>query len=183
MAGMEGPGKRARGNSFPPPARLRKHADYQRVYRTGKKQSLPLLTYFYAPRASEPATGSPPASGPRVGLTAGRVLGNAVVRNRIKRRMRAAIRGNSDALTAAADVILHPRRSVLDADFALIERDVQRALRAVQTAMQDARPLPDGSPQASARSPQPARTAAASAPGPNRIHALKPGANRTRYAD
>ena len=31
-------------------AKLRKHADYQRVYREGKRQSLPLMTYFFAAR-------------------------------------------------------------------------------------------------------------------------------------
>lgn len=106
---------------------LRKHADYQRVYREGKRQSLPLMTYFFAPRTL-------PGAGPRVGLTAGRVLGNAVERNRIKRRMRAAVRQHRGELTADFDVVLHPRKIVLEAEFAAIERDLVRALRAVQAA-------------------------------------------------
>ncbi len=101
---------------------LRKHADYQRVYKDGKRQSLPLMTYFFAPRA---------ASGSRVGLTAGKVLGNAVVRNRIKRRMRAAVRLHRAELTGDVDLILHPRKTVLEAEFSAIERDVLRAFRAV----------------------------------------------------
>lgn len=129
---------------------LRKHADYQRVYREGKRQSLPLLTYFFAPRVSYVAEPSrepeawgfrekllsvdPPPS--RVGLTAGRVLGNAVERNRIKRRMRAVVRQHRGILAAGVDVILHPRRSVLEAEFAQIERDVLRAFRAVQAMTQ-----------------------------------------------
>ena len=115
--------------------RLRKHADYQRVYREGKRQSLPLMTYFFAPRQLE--TSADPAkitSESRVGLTAGRVLGNAVERNRIKRRMRAAVRQHRGELTASVDVILHPRRAVLEAEFAQIEREVLRAFRAVQNA-------------------------------------------------
>jgi ribonuclease P protein component len=110
---------------------LRKHADYQRVYREGKRQSLPLMTYFFALRADGSATGS------RVGLTAGRVLGNAVARNRIKRRMRAAVGRHRTELTAGVDVILHPRKTVLEAEFSIIERDVLRAFRAVQTAAAD----------------------------------------------
>jgi ribonuclease P protein component len=125
---------------------LRRHADYQRVYREGKRQSLPLMTYFYAGRkpqnvsvdgAAEPSrtlqVEIPP--GPRVGLTAGKVLGNAVARNRIKRRMRQAIRHVQTELTADVDVILHPRRTVLEVEFSQIERDVQRAFRAVQMAL------------------------------------------------
>lgn len=128
-------------------SRLRKHADYQRVYGEGKRQSLPLMTYFFAVRKSQDATAlvgsaKPTHSraievpaGARVGLTAGRVLGNAVDRNRIKRRMRQAIRQAQTELTANVDVILHPRRTVLDAEFSEIERDVLRAFRAVQQAL------------------------------------------------
>jgi ribonuclease P protein component len=110
---------------------LRKHADYQRVYREGKRQSLPLLTYFFALR-NQPSTGRPTVEGPRVGLTAGKVLGNAVQRNRIKRRMREAVRRHCQGLSGNVDVILHPRRTVLEAAFSDIERDVARAFRTVQ---------------------------------------------------
>ncbi len=121
---------------------LRKHADYQRVYREGKRQSLPLMTYFFAPRPPE----SPSEKGSRVGLTAGRVLGNAVARNRIKRRMRAAVRQHRMELTANVDVILHPRKTVLDAEFSQIERDVLRAFQAVQAAMANSAAHYSGSP-------------------------------------
>lgn len=113
---------------------LRKHADYQRVYREGKRQSLPLMTYFFALRPSNDLTPDISYSGSRIGLTTGRVLGNAVERNRIKRRMRALVRQHRMELTAGVDVILHPRRTVLDAEFPQIERDVLRALRTVQAA-------------------------------------------------
>jgi ribonuclease P protein component len=63
------------------------------------------------------------------------VLGNAVARNRIKRRMRQAIRHAQTELTADVDVVLHPRRTVLEAEFSQIERDVMRAFRAVQLAL------------------------------------------------
>jgi ribonuclease P protein component len=140
---------RVRKSVAPPrqESKLRKHADYQRVYREGKRQSLPLMTYFFAARkAQDAATDGGIAkptrthaveipAGSRVGLTAGKVLGNAVDRNRIKRRMRQAIRQTQWELTASVDVVLHPRRTVLDAEFSQIERDVLRAFRAVQLAL------------------------------------------------
>lgn len=129
-----------------PDGRLHKHADYQRVYRSGKRRSLPLMTYFVAAQLVPPQTSNNSADavnsvplttsnalhGPRIGITAGRVLGNAVERNRIKRRMREAIRRNRAELTAQVDVILHPRRAVLDAEFSAIEQDVRRALHWAQ---------------------------------------------------
>jgi len=129
------PANSARNGARPSPHEswLRKHADYQRVYREGKRQALPLMTYFFAMRTV--ADDREASAGPRVGLTAGRVLGNAVARNRIKRRMRAAVRRHRTELTANVDVILHPRKTVLEAEFSLIERDVLRALRAAQAAV------------------------------------------------
>ena len=128
---------------------LTKHADYQRVYREGRRQSLPLMTYFYAlrrtaarapshPDSAQPSFIPSPPLISRVGLTAGKVLGNAVERNRIKRRMRAAVRRHREELTAGVDLVLHPRRTVLEVEFAAIEREVERALRTVQAAAEAA---------------------------------------------
>ena len=61
-----------------------------------------------------------------LGLTAGRVLGKAVERNRIKRRMREAVRLNLALLTRDVDVVLHPRRTVLTAEFAGLQEEVSR---------------------------------------------------------
>jgi ribonuclease P protein component len=90
------------------------------------------MTYFYAERSP----GS--VSGPRVGLTAGRVLGKAVERNRIKRRMREAVRLSVASLTRDVDVVLHPRRTVLTAEFAGLQEEVSRIFATVQKARQKA---------------------------------------------
>ena len=68
---------------------------------------------------------------PRVGLTVGKVMGKAVDRNRIKRRMREAVRRNLGLLPPTADVILHPRRSVIDLEFAVLEAEVAAVFRNV----------------------------------------------------
>ena len=66
--------------------------------------------------------------GPRVGLTAGKVLGKAHERNRIKRRMREALRRHVDLLPEGADLILHPRRAVLTMEFTKLEAEIVRIL-------------------------------------------------------
>jgi ribonuclease P protein component len=63
---------------------------------------------------------------PRIGITAGKVLGKAVERNRIKRRMRAAITANLDALHANVDVVLHPKRTVLTAPWNDVRNEIRR---------------------------------------------------------
>jgi ribonuclease P protein component len=112
-----------------PHARLRKHADYQRVYKAGRKQNSPSMSFFFRMRNADELT--PAYTGPRVGLTAGRVLGKAVERNRIRRRMREAARVNLDLLPQCADVVLHPRRLVLTMEFARLVREVAKVFSTV----------------------------------------------------
>jgi len=124
--------------------RLRKHSDYQRVYKASRKSFARQMSYFFAlrpplgPDGSAVRHAAPDA--PRVGLTVGKVLGKAVDRNRIKRRLREAVRHQLPLLAAPVDVILHPRRSALDLDFATIEREIATIFRAVHAATQ--RPAP-----------------------------------------
>ena len=109
-------------------ARLRKHADYQRAYTTSRKRQSASMSWFLAPQQSA-YPGAVPPPGPRVGLTAGKVLGKAHERNRIKRRMREAVRRHADLLPQGCDLILHPRRSVLIVEFAKLEAEVVRILQ------------------------------------------------------
>jgi ribonuclease P protein component len=113
--------------------RLRKHADYQRVYKAGRKQFGRQMAWFFVLRDAEAAARSE-TPGPRVGLTVPKSLGKAVARNRIKRRLHEAVRSALPLLSAPVDVVLHPKRSVLEAEFAAIEREVQTIFRSVQAA-------------------------------------------------
>jgi ribonuclease P protein component len=113
--------------------RLRKHADYQLVYKRGRKQFAKNIAYFHTVR---PADRRSDTAGARVGLTVPKALGKAVDRNRIKRRLREAVRRNLGLLTAPLDVILHPRRIVMEMEFAALEREVGVIFRAVQAAFE-----------------------------------------------
>jgi len=110
--------------------RLRKHADYQRAYAAGRKRQSASITWFLAPRSDFIA--GQPSSSPRVGLTVGKVVGAAHERNRIKRRMREALRRHVDMLPAGCDLILHPRRRVLDLEFTQLEAEILRILEQAQ---------------------------------------------------
>jgi len=108
-------------------ARLRKHADYQRVYKESRKHFSQSMSYFFRTRTEQDNV----PEGPRVGLTAGRVLGKAIERNRIKRRMREVVRINLNRLPRTVDVVLHPRKSVIDMEFAKLENEVARIFSTV----------------------------------------------------
>jgi ribonuclease P protein component len=114
--------------------RLSKHADYQRAYAAGRKRQAASMSWFLAP---QPPVGSllPGAlpTAPRVGLTVGKVLGKAHQRNRIKRRLREALRRHVDLLPTGCDLILHPRRTVLTLDFAKLEAEIVRILQQART--------------------------------------------------
>lgn len=112
--------------------RLRKHADYQRVYKSSRKQFAKQMSFFFTQRTPEAAERALDPTVPRVGLTVGKVMGNAVDRNRIKRRMREAVRQNLPLLTAPVDLILHPRRSVIDLEFGALKREVAQVFRQVE---------------------------------------------------
>ncbi len=114
---VEQPAAKA-GASFPRAARLLKHSDFERVYKQGRRQFSSHMTVFYLRQAE---TASPEQSA-RVGFTVGRVLGGAVDRNRIKRRLREAVRQRRSLLKGAVDVVINPKKSVLTVEFSVVLR-------------------------------------------------------------
>jgi ribonuclease P protein component len=107
-------------------SRLLKHADFQLVYQQGRKSFSGNVTALYRERDGK---GS---EGPRVGFAVGKMLGGAVERNRIRRRMREAVRKHLPKLSGPVDVVLHPRKSVSQLDFRKLDAEIQQLFAAVQ---------------------------------------------------
>ena len=114
--------------SIPREHRLRKHAEFQQVYRCGRRHFSHILTAFYLMRAEESAAGE----GPRVGITVGKALGKATARNRIKRRVRAAVTESLNRLTRDVDVVINPKKATSDIDFAELLNEIARAFDVIQ---------------------------------------------------
>ncbi len=130
---VEQPAAKA-GGTFPRAARLLKHSDFDRVYKQGRRHFSPHMTVYYLQRtgADSPESRAPEQSS-RVGFTVGRVLGGAVVRNRIKRRLREAVRLRRNVLQDAGpvDVVINPKKSVLAVEFSVVLEEMGRALDAI----------------------------------------------------
>jgi ribonuclease P protein component len=109
----------------PPPAtftknlRLRRRADYRRVYDEGQRRSSPLCTAFLL------SNGLPHT---RLGVTTPAALGNAVLRNRLKRRLREVFRRNYGAIAGGWDVVLNPRPAAARVPFQHLVKEILRLL-------------------------------------------------------
>jgi len=95
------------------------------------------MTFFYLARPpldeiQSRAKGQAPEFGLRVGFTVGRALGGAVVRNRMKRRLREAVRLSRPAENVAADVVINPKKTLLAADFTAVLNEVSRAFVVIE---------------------------------------------------
>ena len=130
---------------FPRTARLLRHADFERVYKQGRRHFSASMTVFYWPRierdgnletrAGTPSPGAQGRSAPqglRVGFTVGRALGGAVQRNRMKRRLREAVRMSRPHAGVAADVVINPKKSLLTTDFSAVLSEVSRAFDVIE---------------------------------------------------
>ena len=117
-------------NRFPKSRRLLRHADFERVYKQGKRHFAAHMTVFYLRRESEPGAGNL-----RIGFTVGKALGGAVQRNRMKRRLREAVRLSGFNAGVIADVVINPKRSLLTAEFSAVRNEVAAALQAIERSL------------------------------------------------
>jgi ribonuclease P protein component len=105
-------------------SRLIKRADFLRLAR-GRKWAAPGLVLQMAPTPE-------PAEALRIGFTATKKLGGAVVRNRVKRRLREAARQVLPLLGKTGhDYVLIGREATAERPFAALIDDLKLALRKV----------------------------------------------------
>ena len=102
---------------------MRHSADFSRVVRRGRRASTQTLAVHALPGETGDTT--------RVGFVVSRAVGNAVVRNRVKRRLRHAALPQLEALGAMLVVVrAHPTAAT--ADFPRLSADLERCLSKVK---------------------------------------------------
>jgi ribonuclease P protein component len=103
--------------------RIRRRPEFERVYNAGARISGRFMTVFLLENGCDSQ---------RCGIAATRKLGSAVERNRAKRLAREIFRRHKTA--PGYDVVIVPRREMLDAPFASLEAEYDRALERRATA-------------------------------------------------
>ena len=118
-------------------ATLKKRSEFLRL-RGGARFATPSFVVETRPRVpgdAGPASGdaaSPAPEAPRFGFTVTKKLGGAVVRNRIRRRLKAVVGLVAPALARPDhDYVLVARLTALERPFADLKKDLERALQRV----------------------------------------------------
>ena len=97
-----------------------RRGEFDAVYRARKRRSSTHFTVFF--RANQlPQT--------RFGFSIKKELGGAVVRNRIRRRIREIVRRHRWEISAGWDIVIHPRATVARGEFAALTTDLLRMLQ------------------------------------------------------
>ncbi len=97
-------------------------SEFDAVYNTAKRRSNAHFTAFV--RANDL-----PLS--RFGFSIKKALGGAVVRNRMRRRLREMVRCHREEIPAGWDIVIHPKRSVAKAPFAALTAELLRLLKSL----------------------------------------------------
>ncbi|HUB95043.1 MAG TPA: ribonuclease P protein component [Stellaceae bacterium] len=108
-----------------PLARLKKRAEFLHVAGKGRRWTTPGLVLQALPRPAGEGAGS------RVGFTASRRVGMAVLRNRARRRLKEAVRRIVPDHWAPGDYVVIARTETARRDFADLVTDLETALRRV----------------------------------------------------
>ncbi|WP_412866923.1 ribonuclease P protein component [Cellulomonas sp. 179-A 9B4 NHS] len=106
---------------LPAAHRMRRSADFQQTVRRGARGGRPTLV-VHLTTTTDPGP-------PEVGLVVSRAVGNAVVRNLVRRRLRELVRARLDLLPAGARLVVRAQPAAAAASFATLGSDLDAALR------------------------------------------------------
>jgi ribonuclease P protein component len=113
-------GPREKGERLLPQEKLRRRADYLRAYKTGRRRHGSLAILHFVPNQ---------AGHPRLGITASRKVGKAVVRQLLKRRIREIYRRwNDRGKLPALDLVVHLKPEARTAEFEPFRDELLRLL-------------------------------------------------------
>jgi len=102
---------------------LKKNSHFQRVYKNGKsKASKNLVVYWLNNENINPVN--------RYGITISKKIGNAVVRNKLKRRIKDILRrwDDNNYIKPGLDIVIIARKPVVDLDYHQIKTDLKKLL-------------------------------------------------------
>ncbi|MFC4402327.1 ribonuclease P protein component [Gracilibacillus xinjiangensis] len=100
--------------------RIKKNREFQQVFKNGASFANRQLVIYYLQKKDQAHY--------RVGLSVSKKIGNAVVRNQIKRYLRQAFIELNDEIKASYDIIIIARQPVTDCDFHQVKKSVQHLL-------------------------------------------------------
>jgi ribonuclease P protein component len=104
---------------FPRASRLIRRAEYDVVYREGRRRSSREFAVFLRPNGLELS---------RFGWSIKKALGSAVKRNRMRRRIREIIRLHRQEIAPGWDIVIHPRSTVATAKFSSLAEELLKLL-------------------------------------------------------
>ena len=96
-----------------------RRSEYDAVYREGRRRTSREFTVFLRPNGLENS---------RFGWSIKKALGNAVRRNRIRRRLREMLRLHRQEIAPGWDVVIHPRSSAATAEFSALAQELLKAM-------------------------------------------------------
>jgi ribonuclease P protein component len=104
---------------FPRNCRLVRRSDFDAVYRDGRRRSSPIFLVFLRPNGHEIS---------RFGMSVKKAQGGAVLRNRIRRRVREVLRLHRREIALGWDIVIHPRNGVATAAFSQLTAELLKLL-------------------------------------------------------
>jgi ribonuclease P protein component len=107
-------------NSFPREERIRLRADYQRIFQKGKARKAEHFRIYICPNRLPYG---------RLGISVGKRVGGAVIRNRLKRLVREFFRLNKSLFPGSSDVVIVPQPGAANLGFWKLADELKGILR------------------------------------------------------